>query len=1001
MLSTVRLLNDTVAAASCRAKSPFRLHLLLSVSALTLVTSAGHAWAGSTDLSAAAWTVDGSAAGGTNAAAGDNLTNTTNANVTSVTISGTGYVANAAGAGIDAGTGNIGEITITGSGNSNVAVSGSSGAINIGSATTSTTINNTGSPATTITGAGVNTQTLRFYSNTNGVSLTLNQGNTAGTTSGTISNTDTGNSYAVYARTNGGSQTINNYNGSITGASNNTGYAALSMIEAGDGNLAVTNGSASGSGTISSTNAGKAIHFATSGTGTITLTNTQGTITSAATSANLGTVRIAQSATGGVTTISNSATIENTNAAGGGNAIYLSSAASSGGFSITNNSGGSITAATTGVGAIRIGTAHGVSTITNSGTITGAGTTGAGGTAIAIDNSANTTKVTFNLESGSTTNGALKLGTGGVSDDIVNLKGGTLNGDIISAGAGKGTLNVTASTSSNGDFGTTNALAAVNVNGGTLTLNNAIKATTTIISASTNLTVGTTGKTITSALTNSGTLDVGDKTLTVAGNITGTGTLGVSLSSTASGYIVNTTNTAGYTPGGTVTITPILTTTVSNGSKYALIWGKAGNAPTLGTISASGGGLVSWTVSDGTAYATTADVNGHTIIAEDVVMVASVNSASSVAGVTTNSATVVDIVTSYSGGNTQLKTIGAALQGLSSAAEVDNAGAQLRTDVNRGAIEGATRAVVGALSTISTRSDQIRLASNAGTGINTGDVIRGLGVWGQAFGHYGDQDRRQGIDGYNAKMGGLALGADTQVMDPVRAGLAFSYAKTRVDSKGANDGNSLNIDSYQGTLYGSYVGSPYYIDGSVALSLHNYDSTRQIAFTGFSDTATGDYEGYQVTVKVDGGYPIELGSVVVTPMAGMSYSTLEQLAYSESSSNGSALQVEGQTSSSIKSSLGGRISKTFEFDGTTYTPEANLAWEHEFRTDPSRSTASYIAGGSSFTSASATPAKNGLVLGFGLAVASIDNLTIRAKYDAEIRDQYLGHNGVVEARFDF
>lgn len=366
-----------------------------------------------TNLTAAAWTVDGGAGAGTNAPAGDFLTNTANADVPSITISGTGYVENAAGVGIDAKSGNIKEITITGSGNSNVAVSGSTGAIRLTSATLSTTINNIGSPATTITSSGADIETAIFYSNTADIGFTLNQGNTSGTTGGTISSTGSGKTYALYIRGNGGNHTVNNYNGSITGAPNNNGYAALSMIEAGNGNLTVTNGSSGGTGIISSTNNGKAIHFATSGTGAITLTNTQGTITSTAPSANLGTVRIIQSATGGVTTISNSGTISNTRSIGGGNAIYTSSSASSGGFNITNNATGSITTATTGQAPIRIGNAHGESSITNYGTITGAGTTGAGGSAVAIDNQSNTKKATFNLESGSTTNGSIILGTGG------------------------------------------------------------------------------------------------------------------------------------------------------------------------------------------------------------------------------------------------------------------------------------------------------------------------------------------------------------------------------------------------------------------------------------------------------------------------------------------------------------------------------------------------------------------------------------------------------------
>nr|MBF0223343.1 autotransporter outer membrane beta-barrel domain-containing protein [Desulfobulbaceae bacterium] len=490
--------------------------------------------------------------------------------------------------------------------------------------------------------------------------------------------------------------------------------------------------------------------------------------------------------------------------------------------------------------------------------------------------------------------------------------------------------------------------------------------------------------------------------MTVAGNITGAGNLGLSLSSSTSGYIVNSTNTAGYAPGAAVTVSPTLTTSIADGSKYALIRGKVGNAPTLASITAPSSGLLSWTVTDGTAYAGSTDINGYSIIAEDVVMVATLQEAASLAGVSENTSASVDAAASYTGDNAQLKEISRTVQNLSTADEVNKAAVELSPDVTRGVIEGSNNAVIGTLKTISTRSDIIRLASrNVITGVNAGDATKKAGLWGQFLGHYSDQEQHDGFDGYVAESSGIVFGIDTQVSDQVRLGAALSYTNSRVSLSGINSDDKTDIDSYQSTVYGSYIGHPHYVDWSVSYTNHQYDTRRLISYTGFSDTATGDHDGHQFTVDVNGGYPLEFKELIVTPVAGLTYSMLQQQDYMESSQNGSALSVDDRTDYSLKSSLGVRVSKTFESDKFMFTPEFSTIWQYEFENDPSLTTASYVAGGSSFTSRSVGVSSNAFIPGLALTFETKDNLTIRLKYSGETRKHYLGHNAMAEVRLAF
>jgi outer membrane autotransporter protein len=75
--------------------------------------------------------------------------------------------------------------------------------------------------------------------------------------------------------------------------------------------------------------------------------------------------------------------------------------------------------------------------------------------------------------------------------------------------------------------------------------------------------------------------------------------------------------------------------------------------------------------------------------------------------------------------------------------------------------------------------EETRLVSNENSGISTGKSAQDVGVWMQGFGFKGDQNNRNGIDGYTANTGGFAIGADTVVGNSdFRVGGALGYCLT-------------------------------------------------------------------------------------------------------------------------------------------------------------------------------------------------------------------------------
>lgn len=658
----------------------------------------------------------------------------------------------------------------------------------------------------------------------------------------------------------------------------------------------------------------------------------------------------------------------------------------------------------------------GAQTLTMAGTLNAAVTTSTGGQGIlALGNGAAVNgnigvsgtainKITVNAAGNGTITGDVYAGTVDYLGDRTLTVAGNLNAVVnaTTATAGNGTLTFSSTTTTGGAIGTTAALKAVNFNGaGTSTLNHDISATTTTIASGATLAVGTTGKTITGTLTNNGTLNLGSLGLTQVKN-GGTLTLGnlaVTMTSTANGRL--TTDVVGVTSGA-ITVTPTLSgIAVRNNDKFIIVRGAGVANITPGNVTVANSALLSWTVDDGSAITGTDRFN-TAIAATDVVMKATVASASTLSGVTSNAATAVNGVTNYTGTNADMVALQNAVNSLSTASSVNDAGQKLRPDAHGASAAAAMQATTQVQGVVASRSDSVRLAQSGGKqGVNTGEAMKGLGFWAEGFGGQYRQGMRDNIDGYAATTAGFAVGGDVKLADAVRAGLALSYANTDVNDKGARTGNGTEIDSYGATLYTSYTGSPWYVDGSVGVSLHKYDTTRRVNFTGFDQTATGSHDGWQYTARVDGGYPLPVGPAVVTPVAGVAYSHLNQDSFTETGASGANLAVDSSTTNSLRSSLGAKVGSTFQTDIGKLAPEFRAVWSHEFMDKSQDVTAAYAAGGSSFTTSGATPAREIYTLGVGMDLTTEDNLTLSANYDLELRDQYVGHTGRLRLRAEF
>jgi outer membrane autotransporter protein len=361
------------------------------------------------------------------------------------------------------------------------------------------------------------------------------------------------------------------------------------------------------------------------------------------------------------------------------------------------------------------------------------------------------------------------------------------------------------------------------------------------------------------------------------------------------------------------------------------------------------------------------------------------------------------MLANYTGSDPTMVALSNAVNNLTSSADIKKAGAQLRPETTHASDQVATSVVGQALGTVQTRVDGVRTAAAEQSGVASGELPRGLGTWAQVFGDYADQGAKDGVDGYTAGTWGLAAGADAGVLDDLRVGLSFAYARTDVNDSGSRSGSGETVNSYIATLYGSYVAPKWYVDGTLSYGWHDFDGTRLVNFTGAPpEIAKGSFSGQQYGAKAEFGYPLQIRAVTATPLASLQYSHFHQDGYTETGAGSGDLAVGSSDSDSIRSGLGGKVAaKVGEYSGWEFRPNARFVWLHEFNGSAPQQTSSFTGGGTAFTVPGLKVEREHFGLGTGLDVASARGVTVSVKYDADLAAHYVDHSGQLQARVDF
>lgn len=272
----------------------------------------------------------------------------------------------------------------------------------------------------------------------------------------------------------------------------------------------------------------------------------------------------------------------------------------------------------------------------------------------------------------------------------------------------------------------------------------------------------------------------------------------------------------------------------------------------------------------------------------------------------------------------------------------------------------------------------------------------GAAIWGRAFGAWSRLDGGDTAD-VDSSTGGFFAGADMPAGDGWRVGAVAGYSRTSFDSDGvASSGNSDNahLGLYAGTQWGRIA-----FRSALAYTWSSVDADRTVAYEGFRDDLSADYDARTVQAFGELGYRVDSAFAALEPYANLAYVHLRTDGFDESG-GAAALSASDESSGTAFSTLGVRLAKAVDFEGTTGLLRADLGWRYAFG-DVTPEMTLALADGAAFDSRGTPVARNAALIGLGMDLAVNESTTVGFSYQGQFASsvQQNAVTGTVTFRF--
>ena len=192
------------------------------------------------------------------------------------------------------------------------------------------------------------------------------------------------------------------------------------------------------------------------------------------------------------------------------------------------------------------------------------------------------------------------------------------------------------------------------------------------------------------------------------------------------------------------------------------------------------------------------------------------------------------------------------------------------------------------------------------SGGNSGDIMLSQkNLWFKPFGSYGEQNNKDGINGFNISSYGFGIGVDAEYQADDKLGFGLFYTRANLDVHNVNQ--SSNLDVITALVYGNYriLDEKTNLLYQLGYAWQKTDSTRTL-FTG--TTATSNYTANTASLDLRLVRDYEVNkNLLLRPMVTTTYRHFTNPAYSEQGAGALNLNVDKFTSSELLAGLGSML----------------------------------------------------------------------------------------------
>lgn len=555
-------------------------------------------------------------------------------------------------------------------------------------------------------------------------------------------------------------------------------------------------------------------------------------------------------------------------------------------------------------------------------------------------------------------------GNANIGINTLNLNGNSAR--VIGSTAGSGTVNINGTFSSEGvfDVGTFNVAST-----GVFFMNHEVGAT--------------------SGATNSGILDVGEGSRTITGDFTQapSGTFRLALANESTHGRLNVSGNATVADGSKIFVNIVGAPTLSNNATIA------GVITTEGTLTTNASAL---SVNDNSAlYKFAAATVSSPGSALDLIVTP--DSAGLPSAVETNrlpaaAGAAGALQTMFNNGVPQaMAPVFEKLNNMT-----DEEAAQAVSQTLPTLVGAGSQAGINALHSMN-KIIQSRVESVQG--LSSGEVGADRYAWVRAFGNWSDQNNRRDVAGFESDTGGIVIGADAPVNDKVRAGGAFTYAKSKIKSKSDAAPSKVDVDTFELVGYASYNIDPRTdINYQLDIGQNKASSTREITFMG--TRATADFDSIVVHGSVGIGRLMPISETTNwTPSVRLDYTHMRTEGYTEDGAGPLNLDVKSQTYREFLLTGDAKASHQFQ-NGLKLLGNASLGYD--FVNKQAKSTSTFTGGGPTFVTEGLDVSPWFYRLGAGLVKETGKGMEYSLRYDMEGRTSgYINQSVSAKVRWAF